>query len=225
MNRPALLLIGNDAAVRASQAALLRSRGYEVSETSPDSAETLQSSFDIAVMNHTVQRDTREKIADRLKKNTPEKLVLVLHASAALGSTNVDAAVDSRKGPEAIFRAVEHLTLMKAVRQHDHAELADQCVVVVDKDRHYTFVSDCACALLGYSRAELIGRQIEEISLERSEEEVQAQFQQFVREGTMHGEFVLRARSGKPIPIRYSARVQSDGCLMAVWQPLDQKQR
>jgi PAS domain S-box-containing protein len=109
---------------------------------------------------------------------------------------------------------------MKAVREHNHEELTEQCVVVVDKDRHYTFVSDCACQLLGYSRAELVGRQIEEISQGRTEEEVQAQFRQFMEEGTMEGHFTLRHRSGKPIQIRYSARVQPDGCLMAVWKKI-----
>ena len=181
---PSLLLVGTDDAVRASQATLFRRRKYEVSETTPgDAIVGPASRFDIAVLNHTVSRVKRQKIADSIKKDAPDKLVLVLHASGALRARNVDAAVDSRNGGDAILKALDHLVLMKAVREHNHTELADKCVVVVDKDRHYTFVSDGVCELLGYSRAELIGRQIEEISLERRPEEVEAQFQQFVKNG------------------------------------------
>ena len=216
---PFLLLVGIDDNVRASQAALLRHRKYQVKEASPDdSILDLQSEFEIVVLNHTIPRAKRQKIADSIKTNAPEKLVLMLHASGARGAKNVDAAVDSRKGPDALLKALNQLALMKAVREHNHADLADDCVVVVDKERHYTFVSDGACELLGYSRAELIGRQIEEISLQRQPEEVEAQFRQFVNEGTMEGEFTLRHRSGKPVRIWYSARVQPDGCMMSVWR-------
>ncbi|MFL6439652.1 MAG: PAS domain-containing protein [Terriglobales bacterium] len=217
---PSLLLVGTDDALRASQATLFRRRKYKVSETTPsDAIVALASAFDIAVLNHTIPPAKRQKIADSIKKHTPDKLVLVLHASGGLRARNVDAAVDSRNGGDAILKALDHLVLMKAVRDHNHTELADKCVVVVDKDRHYTFVSDGVCELLGYSRAELIGRQIEEISLERRPKEVEAQFQEFVKDGTMEGEFTLRRRSGEPIRIWYSARVQPDGCLMAVWRP------
>ena len=215
-----MLLVGTDDAVRASQATLFRHRKYKVNEITPsDVIVGPASEFDIAVLNHTVPQLKRQKIADSIKRHAPDKLVLVLHASGALRARNVDAAVDSRNGGDAILKALEHLVLMKAVREHKHTELADKCVVVVDKNRHYTFVSDGVCQLLGYSRAELIGRQIEEISLERRPEEVEAQFQQFVKDGTMEGEFTLRRRSGEPIRIWYSARVQPDGCLMAVWRP------
>ena len=113
-----MLLVGTDDAVRASQATLFRRRKYEVSETTPgDAIVGPASRFDIAVLNHTVSRVKRQKIADSIKKDAPDKLVLVLHASGALRARNVDAAVDSRNGRDAILKALDHLVLMKAVRE------------------------------------------------------------------------------------------------------------
>lgn len=36
----------------------------------------------------------------------------------------------------------------------------------------------------------------------------------------MEGEFVLRHKTGRPIPIRYRAFVFPDGCAAAVWEPI-----
>ena len=218
-----LLLVGNRDAVLRTQSAILRSKGYQTSLAV--SEEELQKhlkegAFDIAVLNHTLQRRERRKYSAEIKTLDPRKLVLVLHASGARGNPNADAAVDSRMGPEAILQCLELLHFMQVVRDHKHEELSSEYVVVVDKDRHYTFVSDAVCDLLGFRRAELIGRQIEEITHGKKSADVEKQFKDFVRTGHMDGEFVLRHRSGKPIPIHYSARVQPDGCLIAKWTPM-----
>ena len=119
---PSLLLVGTDDALRASQATLFRRRKYKVSETTPsDAIVALASGFDIAVLNHTIPPAKRQKIADSIKKHTPDKLVLVLHASGGLRARNVDAAVDSRNGGDAILKALDHLVLMKAVRDHNRS--------------------------------------------------------------------------------------------------------
>jgi PAS domain S-box-containing protein len=221
--KPKLLLMGIDEPLLASQAAIFTQHGYMLGKAHSEAelrGALAQDNFEIAVLNHTLPQSTRAHYAALIKQRDPRKLVLVLHASGARGNKHVDAAVDSRREPKRIVQTLDHLRLMMAIRDHEHEELKGRYVVVVDHDRHYTFVTDPVCSLLGFDRAELIGRQIEEISHGKSEAEVEAQFEQFVSEGSMEGDFVLRHRSGKPIPIHYVARVQPDGCLMAVWQPL-----
>ena len=218
-----LLLVGRMDAVLRTQSAVLKSKGYKI--TLAASEQELQQNlkegdFDIAVLNHTLQASERRKYSAEIKAHDPRKLVLILHASGSRGNPNADASVDSRLGPEAVLRSLELLYLMKVVRDHKHEELASEYVVIVDKDRHYLFVSDAVCDLLGFRRGELIGRQIEEITHDRKSTDVQKQFEEFMRTGHMEGEFVLRHRSGKPIPIRYSARVQPDGCLISKWTPM-----
>lgn len=218
-----LLLVGRMDAVLRTQSAVLKSKGYKISLAV--SEEELQkhlkeAAFDIAILNHTLQRSERRKYSADIKAQDKRKLVLVLHASGARNNPNADAAVDSRMGPEAILRCLELLHLMEVVRDHKHEELSSEYVVVVDRDRHYTFVTDAVCDLLGFGRGELIGRQIEEITHGKKGADVEKQFEDFVRTGHMEGEFVLRHRSGRPIPIRYSARVQPDGCLIAKWTPI-----
>ena len=218
-----LLLIGRMDAVLRTQAAILKHKGYSIMLAVSEEdvhQHLMKGDFDIAVLNHTLQRSERQKYSAAIKTHDPRKLVLVLHASGARGNRNVDAAVDSRSGPEDILRCVELLRLMGAVRDHKHDELGSEYVVIADKDRHYLFVSDAVCDLLGFRRGELIGRQIEEITHGKKIVDVEEQFEDFRKTGHMEGEFVLRHRSGKPIPIRYSARVQPDGCLIAKWTPM-----
>ena len=51
-------------------------------------------------------------------------------------------------------------------------------------------------------------------------DEVSTLFAEYLQRGRMDGEFVLRHKSGAPVPIRYRAFVFSDGCTAAVWVPI-----
>lgn len=217
-----LLLVGKNDSVTNTHLALFRRKGYEtqlaISEQQLQQ-HLKEGDFDIAILNHTLHSSERRKYSEEIKARDKRKLVLVLHASGARDNPNADAAADSRSGPASILRCLELLHLMNVVWDHKHEELVGEYVVVVDKDRHYLFVSDAVCDLLGLRRGELIGRQIEEITHGNEGANVEKQFEEFVATGHMEGEFVLRHRSGKPVLIHYSARVQPDGCLIAKWMP------
>jgi PAS domain S-box-containing protein len=103
---------------------------------------------------------------------------------------------------------------------HAHPEMTGEYVVFVDANRRYLVVTEGVCSLLGYSRAELVGKTIDDITPPEIKGSVSAIFQQFVNAGGLSGQFLLMARDGRRVPIRYDARVFPDGCLVACWEPL-----
>jgi PAS domain-containing protein len=101
---------------------------------------------------------------------------------------------------------------------HAHAELQGaEYVVFADVHRRYTDCSEAVCRLLGYSRHELLRMTIDDVSYSA---DVSKRFEQFIRQGSQDGEFVLRHKNGSPVPIRYQSFVFTDGCCAASWSPV-----
>lgn len=103
---------------------------------------------------------------------------------------------------------------------HAHPEFSGEYVVFVDGNRRYVDVTDGVCSLLGYTRAELLGKTIDEITAPEIRDTVSETFEQYVNAGGLSGEFLLLARDGRKVPIRYESKVFPDGCLVARWEPL-----
>lgn len=102
---------------------------------------------------------------------------------------------------------------------HHHPEVdGAEFAVFTDSSRHYVDCTDGVCRLLGYDRSELLVRTIDNVSFH--DKEVSKLFAEYLQRGRMDGEYVLRHKSGAPVPIRYRAFVFSDGCTAAVWDPL-----
>jgi hypothetical protein len=102
---------------------------------------------------------------------------------------------------------------------HRHPEVEGaEFAVFTDPSRRYVDCTDGVCRLLGYDRGELLVRSIDDVSFHAGE--VSKLFAEYLQCGRMHGEFVLRHKSGTPIPIRYQAFVFTDGCTAAVWEPV-----
>lgn len=98
--------------------------------------------------------------------------------------------------------------------------------VEVDANRRYTSVNDSACELLGYSRQELLGMRIDDISFPTGAH-VAPMFQQFVKDGKMQGVFALQRKSGEVIRIRFEsdnadARSRATWTHYEVWQDPEQ---
>jgi len=102
---------------------------------------------------------------------------------------------------------------------HHHPEVEGQeFVVFTDSARHYVDCTDGVCRLLGYSRGEMLERSIDSVSFH--DVQVSKLFAEYLERGQLDGEFVLKHKSGKPVPIRYRAFVFRDGCTAAVWEPI-----
>ena len=100
---------------------------------------------------------------------------------------------------------------------HAHAELKGaKYVVCVDRSRRYVDCTDDVCELLGYSRQEMLGKRIEDISYDVNL--VQKLFADYVQSGAQQGDYILRRRNLTPLPIRYRAFVFDDGCHAAIWE-------
>ncbi len=83
---------------------------------------------------------------------------------------------------------------------------------LVNGDRRYVRVSDSFCELVGYRREELIGKRYDDLTVPGTND-IPTVFRLFVRNGYMHGLWMLKHRDGTPILVRYESWVRSD-CLI-----------
>ncbi len=101
---------------------------------------------------------------------------------------------------------------------HQHPELSGaEYVIFADSSRRYLDCTEAVCALLGYTREEILRMTVEDISY--NVDEVPQLFAQYLKAGAMEGAYVLRHKDGTPIPIHYRAFVFRDGCNAAIWKP------
>jgi CheY-like chemotaxis protein len=221
---PRLLLCSrqNDS-VLAMQREVFRNSGYEV--VAAGSSDAIQehienSDFDVIILNHTLSFSDRKALARKTKHRNPNHGVLVLHHSGSLGNPYVDLAVDSRAGVKPMLHTLKRIEAMQHARSHHVDESNGKYVVVADLNRNYTFVTDPVCDLLGYDRAMFLELRIDDI-VDGSTHVAAPLFQEFVAQGKQAGRITLRHRSGRKVPVKYSSRVESDGCVIAQWEPLD----
>jgi len=102
---------------------------------------------------------------------------------------------------------------------HDHPEVRGaEFVVFANEERRYVDFTEAVCRLLGYSRSELLNKSVDEVSFKM--DNVPQIFAQYVKQGAMEGDYVLRHKNGAAIPIHFRAVTCSDGCHAAVWTPI-----
>lgn len=87
--------------------------------------------------------------------------------------------------------------------------------VQVDFNRRYISVNDSACALLGYTREELLSLRIDDVSFPTGAH-VAPMFELFVRDGKMRGIFALQRKDGEVLRVRFESEV-GDGQTSATW--------
>jgi CheY-like chemotaxis protein len=223
-SRPRLLLCSeeNDS-VLAMQSEVFRGSGYEV--VAAGSNEAIQehienTDFDVIILNHTLSFADRQALARKTKLRNPNYGVLVLHHSGSLGNPDVDLAVDSRAGVTRMLHTLKRLEAMQHARSHHVSESGSNYVVVADMNRNYTFVTDQVCDLLGYDRAMFLELRIDDV-VDGSTHVAAPLFKEFVAQGKQEGRITLRHRSGRKVAVKYTSRVELDGCVIAHWEPLD----
>jgi PAS domain S-box-containing protein len=103
--------------------------------------------------------------------------------------------------------------------RHNHPELTGATYVVfADAQRRCTDASEGACALLGYTRAELLTKSVEDLSYKIAN--VPQIFAQYLKKGGMEGDYVVQHKDGSAIPIHFRAFTFPDGCNAAIWDPI-----
>lgn len=84
-------------------------------------------------------------------------------------------------------------------------ENAVDAILVADDDGRYVDANPAACALLGYSREQLIGRRIADLRRPEDEAATRALWDGFRGESRQIGEIILRAADDSPRRLEYSA--------------------
>jgi PAS domain S-box-containing protein len=82
-------------------------------------------------------------------------------------------------------------------------------IAIIDSDRKYIQVSDNFCQLIGYTKQELIGKRVDDLTAPDTND-VTTVFDLFSRLGYMHGLWMLVARKGTRILVRYESWIRPD---------------
>ena len=81
-------------------------------------------------------------------------------------------------------------------------DLAPAAVLVADENGKYVAVNRYACDILGYTRAELLSLRVHDVS---AEPDVEAHYDQFVKERRAAGITLCRRKDGSTFDFRYRA--------------------
>jgi CheY-like chemotaxis protein len=198
---------------------LLEKAGFEV-RTATSGKEGLQifasQPIDAVVVDYSMPEMDGVTVAQLVKQQKPRVPVIMLSAyPGAREAVNeiVDAFVVKGGDPVLLGRKIASLT---RVRSHSHRELNAEYVIFADASRRCLDCSDSVCKLLGYSRADLLDKTIDDISYKP--ETVPALFEDYQKRGMLNGEFILKHRNGRPLLIRFHSWSFPDNCLAAVWE-------
>jgi PAS domain S-box-containing protein len=97
------------------------------------------------------------------------------------------------------------------------AIVADEYRTVIDMDRRYVYVSDDFCKLVGYTREELMGTRYDDLTAPDTND-LRTVFNLFCQLEYMHGLWMLLARSGARILVRYESWLRPDRLIEAHMQ-------
>jgi PAS domain S-box-containing protein len=102
-------------------------------------------------------------------------------------------------------------------RSASEAIVADEYRTVIDMDRRYVYVSDDFCRLVGYTREELMGTRYDDLTAPDTND-LRTVFNLFCQLEYMHGLWMLLARSGARILVRYESWLRPDRLIEAHMQ-------
>ncbi len=207
--RRSVLLVAAEQPTTLTRQWVLQRAGYSVSvATSTDAALSVLNSrsIDVVLIGVSRQAIAFDQVVRAARAQQGRTLIV---APSQARELDADLRVSALAGPEALLRTVGEAV----VKAHGHPADPDQCILFVDSLRRYFHVTDAAAEMLGYTREELLGRTIDEISA--PDMDVEQKFRAYVRDGSQHGVFSLFHRSGDIIRVRYAARVLEDGCMVS----------
>lgn len=219
--RYSVLCIDDEPSILKLRKILLESAGYEVltASTGTEALSIFSSQeFDAVVVDYSMPEMDGGTLSALMKQQKPRMPVIMLSAySGARDDVDkvVDAFIEKGSDPEDLLVKLQSLINL---RSHSHPELKADCVVFLDSSRRFLDCSDSACQLLGYSRAELLDRSIEDIGY-KSDEYLKL-LEQLRKNKKLQGDYIVRHKSGRPLMVRYQSWIFDDGCIASVWNPV-----
>jgi PAS domain S-box-containing protein len=175
-------------------------------------------SVDAVILDYNMPKMDGIAVAEMLKKLRPALPIIMLsgYPVPAKANRSIDAIITKGESPARLLTTTASLL---NIRSHSHIELDGRNIAFVDEQRRYLDVTDGVCELLGYTRSELLSMRIDDVTAPVMRSNTSSLFQQYLADGLQQGEYILRHRNGKEIPIDYIARVFPDGCMVARWEP------
>jgi PAS domain S-box-containing protein len=102
-------------------------------------------------------------------------------------------------------------------------EQASDGIAIYDKDGRLMEVNTRACEVLGYSREELIGRNVSDLIAPENLAEMPLRYEALRSGQPLLGERVLVRKDGTSIPVELSARMLSDGRYQVIARDITQR--
>lgn len=216
-----ILCIDDEASILTMRRIVLETMGYSVL-TAPDGPTGLEllatENADLMLLDYIMPGMNGGEVAQAARQKGKKLPIIMVSALPDIpdnAKDHIDAYVPKGESPSVLLSLVENIL---KVRSQPRPEMAGKYVVFVDADRRFVEATEAASALLGYSRAEFIGKTADELAA--STEGLDELFDEFRKAGSLQGEFAFRHRNGSPRRVRFSARVYPDGCMASSWEPL-----
>jgi PAS domain S-box-containing protein len=96
-------------------------------------------------------------------------------------------------------------TAARLARAAPDLERIPASVFMVDNNGHYVAVNDKACELTGYSRAELLGKSIRDLTPPHAFEVYERLWDGFVQSTKQHGFYQISRKDGSVLTVKYCA--------------------
>ncbi len=148
-----------------------------------------------------------------------------LRADGTLAPVRVDPLrVELSDGP-AVFafitdlserRATEEALRSSEYRYRTLAEQATDAIFITDRHHRLVDVNPAGCALLGYTRDELLALTIDDLVPQLATPEGRAQLNVLRADAGVLVEFLLPRKDGSRVPVELTARMLSDGQIHAI---------
>jgi PAS domain S-box-containing protein len=104
------------------------------------------------------------------------------------------------------YRHLRDLPVHQRAAAEELLRDVNELATILDKDRRWVSVTESFARLLGYRTMDMIGKRIDEFTVEQSID-VEFVFESFARLGEMEGLWMFKHRDGHSVLMRYHARM------------------